>query len=564
MVSNVEQSIFDCIKNKESFILDAGAGSGKTWTLIQALNYIIETKGIELKNSGQKIVCITYTNIAKDEIIERTEHNELIHVNTIHDFLWKCIKRFQAELKTIFLEFLEEKLVKEQETLSEFTSKAVKSREKSESKITKYKEAIESLKSKKIRINYDNYSNYKEGKFSHDALIVIAEKIFSSYPKIRKIVTDAYPIIFVDEYQDTQKETITILLNYLKGRQNFTLGFFGDKRQQIYDKGIGEISSEYRLKLIQKTENYRSSREVIELLNKIRKDIKQYQPPENTRRGETIFFYKINALDFSAKMFIKQYLTDRWNLESIDDVKILYLTHRFIAKENNYEELYQIHSKKAEVITKNKDNRGVSPYTDFLFDIEEIAEFYQNKKIQQLLKNISFVMDSFDSKKKLNDLIKSLILIRENSKIKDVIDFVIDNKLLVPPEKLKNYDFEDEGNREIYEKLMEINYSQFIRLYQVQQDNTPFSTKHNTKGDEFENVLVVIDDTSWKRKYNFDDFFSGNTVNEQRYYRTNNLFYVVSSRAKNNLAVICVSSLSDGAKTRLKEWFLEDNYIEIV
>jgi len=39
---------------------------------------------------------------------------------------------------------------------------------------------------------------------------------------------------------------------------------------------------------------------------------------------------------------------------------------------------------------------------------------------------------------------------------------------------------------------------------------------------------------------------------------------VVSSRAKNNLAVICVSSLSGGAKTRLKEWFLEDNYIEIV
>lgn len=342
MVSNVEQSIFDCIKNKESFILDAGAGSGKTWTLIQALNYIIETKGIELKNSGQKIVCITYTNIAKDEIIERTEHNELIHVNTIHDFLWKCIKRFQAELKTIFLEFLEEKLVKEQETLSEFTSKAVKSREKSESKITKYKEAIESLKSKKIRINYDNYSNYKEGKFSHDALIAIAEKIFSSYPKIRKIVTDAYPIIFVDEYQDTQKETITILLNYLKSRQNFTLGFFGDKRQQIYDKGIGEIPSEHNLKLIQKTENYRSSKEVIELLNKIRKDIQQYQPPANTRLGETLFFHKMNTIDFTAKVFIEKQLRYKWKLKSADEVKILYLTHRFIAKENKYEELYQI------------------------------------------------------------------------------------------------------------------------------------------------------------------------------------------------------------------------------
>jgi DNA helicase-2/ATP-dependent DNA helicase PcrA len=564
MVSNVEQSIFDCIKNKESFILDAGAGSGKTWTLVQALNYTIETKGQELKNNGQRIICITYTNIAKDEIIERTEHNELIHVSTIHDFLWECIKRFQTELKTIFLEFLEEKLVKEQEILSKFTPRAMRGREKSESKITKYKEAIESLKSKKIRINYDNYSNYKEGKFSHDALIVIAEKIFSSYPKIRKIVTDAYPIIFVDEYQDTQKETITILLNYLKGRQNFTLGFFGDKRQQIYDKGIGEIPSEHNLKLIQKTENYRSSKEVIELLNKIRKDIQQYQPPTNTRLGETLFFHKRNTIDFTAKVFIEKQLRDKWKLKSADEVKILYLTHRFIAKENKYEELYQIHSKNADVLTKNKDNRGKSPYTDFLFDIEGLADFYQNKKMQQLLKKITFVMDSFDSKKKLNNLMIFFIQMRRDSKIKDVINFVIKEKLLMPSEKMKSYDFADEEKKEFYEKLIAIDYSQFVRLYQVQQDNTPFSTKHNTKGDEFDNVLVVIDDISWKQNYNFDDFFSGNTTNEQRNYRTNNLFYVVCSRAKNNLAIICVSSLSDRAKIRIKEWFLEDNYIEIV
>ena len=168
--------------------------------------------------------------------------------------------------------------------------KSCKKREELEIKISRYNEAIESLKSKKLKINYDNYSNYKEGKFSHDALIVIAEKIFSSYSKIRKIIADTYPIIFVDEYQDTQEKTITILLSYLKGKENFTLGFFGDKRQQIYDTGIGEIPVEHGLELIQKIENYRSSKEVIELLNKIRSDIQQYQPQTNTRRGGILFF----------------------------------------------------------------------------------------------------------------------------------------------------------------------------------------------------------------------------------------------------------------------------------
>lgn len=563
MASIVEQVVFNCIKNKESFVLDAGAGSGKTWTLVQALNYVIETKSKELKNNGQKIVCITYTNIAKDEIIERTEHNELIHVSTIHDFLWGCIKRFQSELKVKLLELLEEKIAKEQETLSKLTARAVKGKEKSESKITRYKEAIESLNSKAIKINYGNFSNYKEGKFSHDALIVIAEKIFSSYQKIRKIITDTYPIIFVDEYQDTQEKTVTILLNYLKGKQDFTLGFFGDKRQQIYDTGIGEIPAEHDLKLIQKTENYRSSKEIIELLNKIRSDIQQYQPPTNTRRGEILFFHKLDTNEFSAKGFIEQHLKDRWELNSADKVKILYLTHRFIAKENEYEELYQVHSKNVDVLTKNKDNRGMSPFTDYLFDIEEIATLFNEKRIQQLLKKISFEVQTFDSKKKLNELLKNLIEIRTTKKIKDLVDFGAKNKILVLTEKMKDYDLEDEDKKEFYEILMDIDCSQFVRLFQVQHDNTPFSTKHNTKGDEFNNVVVIIDDKSWKQSYNFDDYFSNNLDNARRHYRTNNLFYVVCSRAKINLAVVCVSPLSDEAKSTIKEWFQEANYMEI-
>lgn len=563
MVSQVEQQIFDCINNRESFVLDAGAGSGKTWTLVQALNYVIDTKSKELKDNSLKVVCITYTNIAKDEIIERTEHNELIQVSTIHDFLWECIKRFQPALKLKLLELLEEKVAKEQEALAKHSARAVKAREKSESKILRYNEAIRTINSKTIRINYGNYSNYKEGKFSHDALIVIAEKIFSSYPKIRKIITGTYPIIFVDEYQDTQENTVTILLDYLRGTHNITLGFFGDKRQQIYSTGIGEIPAKYNLKLIRKTENYRSSKEVIELLNKMRDDIQQYQPPTNNNRGTIQFFYKSNATEFSAKDFIQQYLKGQWQLVSVDEVKILYLTHRFIAKENRYEELYKIHSKIADVITQNDNNRGISPYTDYLFDIENIAALFTEKKIQQLLKLVSFEINSVNSKNQLNELLSNLVEMRATRKIKDVIAYVTENGILLPSERMSNYDLDDEENKVLFEALMNLDYAQFVRLFQVQQDNTPFSTKHNTKGDEFDNVLVIIDDNSWKQSYSFDEYFSNNLANESRYNKTRNLFYVVCSRARFNLAIVCVSELSNESKTRVKEWFHETNYIEI-
>jgi DNA helicase II / ATP-dependent DNA helicase PcrA len=561
MVIQVENQIFDSIENKESFVLDAGAGSGKTWTLVQTLNYLTENRGKEFENNRQKIVCITYTNVAKDEIIERTEHNEIILVNTIHDFLWDCIKNYQKELKVIFIEVIEEKLSKEKEKLDGYGARAVKSKEKSELRISKYKEALDNLSSQEVKISYGNFPKYIDGRFSHDELIIIAEKIFSNYPKIRKIITDSYPIIFVDEYQDTQKETIQILLEYLHGNNNFILGFFGDKVQQIYDKGIGEIPKEYNLKLVQKTENYRSSKEVIAILNKLRSDIQQYQPPQNTQSGSVIFFYNPNPVSFSADDFIENNLKARWSIESKDEVKVLYLTHRFIAKENRYEELYQIHSNN-EIITKNKDNRNLSPYTDFLFDIEEIVVLYKNRKIQQLLKNVYYKVLSFDNKKTLNDLMNKLIQVRETDKISSVIKFVIEKNILAESDKMKNYDLEDDKKKEFFEKLMDIDYAQFMRLYQVQESNTPFSTKHNTKGDEFDNVLVIIDDNAWKQKYNFNDFFSNNMEKEERYYRTNNLFYVVCSRAKKNLAVVCISELSPTSKWKIKEWFGERGFNE--
>ena len=92
------ENVTESISKDESFLLEAGAGSGKTYTLIESLNFILENYSASLKVSGQKISCITFTNVAKDEIKDRTENNSLIEVLTIHEFLWSCIGNFQTEL----------------------------------------------------------------------------------------------------------------------------------------------------------------------------------------------------------------------------------------------------------------------------------------------------------------------------------------------------------------------------------------------------------------------------------------------------------------------------------
>ena len=89
--SEVEK-VFEVIKQDQNFILEGGAGSGKTYSLIS----IIEK--ISIEEPKQSIICITYTNNAVAEIRSRII-NDNLWVSTIHEFIWYIIKKYQKEIK---------------------------------------------------------------------------------------------------------------------------------------------------------------------------------------------------------------------------------------------------------------------------------------------------------------------------------------------------------------------------------------------------------------------------------------------------------------------------------
>lgn len=92
---------------------------------------------------------------------------------------------------------------------------------------------------------------------------------------------------------------------------------------------------------------------------------------------------------------------------------------------------------------------------------------------------------------------------------------------------------------------------------------TVFSTKHGTKGDEYRNVLTVIDDTEWKGEYNFNNFFNNSEDKPERELRTRNLFYVECSRAKENLVVLMLSKIDERALKNINKWFGNKNVIDV-
>ena len=97
----------DAKKEFKNFVLQGGAGSGKTESLKQILEYISDTY------PDKKGVCITLTNVAVDEIKARIGENKNFIVSTIHSFLNELIKDYKKNIHEVIFEiFKVEKIIR--------------------------------------------------------------------------------------------------------------------------------------------------------------------------------------------------------------------------------------------------------------------------------------------------------------------------------------------------------------------------------------------------------------------------------------------------------------------
>lgn len=290
-------ALIAAVDAKRSFRLEAGAGSGKTFALVETLHHLLGTRRAELSTAGRRIACITYTNAAKNEILRRIDEDPLVQVSTIHDFLWSLIEPFQRELR--------KELVEYNKTLSR-----------------PFEEFLHL--GPEVTVQYGDRARwFPEGHLHHDDVIKLAQRIVLKYPKLARIDADRFPYIFVDEFQDTFKETIDLLLNGLLAAREgrIVIGLFGDSMQNIYDDGVGAVDDE-RLEHITKHENFRSARPIVDLLNKIRPELPQRVAKADSDVGEALMFVNATALTPQERLALaEKQLTKRgW---SIDDAKRL-------------------------------------------------------------------------------------------------------------------------------------------------------------------------------------------------------------------------------------------------
>lgn len=597
--------ITNFIEERKSFVLEAGAGSGKTYTLIQTLNYLITHKSEELKIANQKIICITYTNVAKNEIISRIEDNELVLVSTIHEFLWNSIKQFQKQLKI--------ELCK----LNEINFEKDNSKGKTDSKyIEKLAERIDSVI--KVEYNDSSFNDFENGLIQHDDVIELARMMYENYSLLTNVVSTKYPYVFVDEYQDTAGETVYCLIDCLLNRnKKIVIGFYGDSHQKIYDYGIGNLEKYYKsngglIELVNKEENYRSSLSIINLLNNFRKNIKQQ--PQTELLGSAIFIYwekhpekpkkdirKFNEeIAFTKNSYydciVSKLSSSGWMFEGNLNAKILVLANSRVAQRAGFGILYSIFSARFGQTTKERLlDRNHQLVTFFVGSIdkktsqerkiglEHLIRFWDeanhNEVIRFIKKNGTILNEEFkhSHKKQISEFLEILSLNRKDWKVKTVYEFATSKGLLfnkkltgfierlsIDPKYLTEEDkVRQSKDKILYDTFMDMSYLELLNFWEHVQSNTVFSTKHGTKGDEFKNVLSVIDDTEWVQQYNFNNFFNDSDESAERKLRTRNLFYVECSRAIDNLVVLFLSKLDDTAIANVKKWFGKENVFDL-
>jgi|GEM_PF-640110 len=311
-VSSPIEKIKQCIKREQSFVLQGGAGSGKTETLKRTVQFCSENF------PHKKIVCITHTNKAVDEIVDRVGTE--VEVSTIHAFISGLIKPYKRNLLQLLPELFclplfedlgiahyngDDKARKKQEhkrfkALHEsLTTRRSLVAQEDTPKVTSkpiydkdpdsfnamlnndieylnevIREAIKKHHFNDVVYNDTPFDSFKSATFGHDGLIKMASLLFSQYSSVGKIVRDKYDCIFIDEYQDTDEKIIDSLIDYTPC-DGLTIGLFGDSEQAIYDDGIGSaerLINEGKLTLIEKEDNYRCSPQVIAVANKFRSD----------------------------------------------------------------------------------------------------------------------------------------------------------------------------------------------------------------------------------------------------------------------------------------------------
>ncbi len=551
--NELDQLIIETLKSGKDFRVEAGAGAGKTYSLMKVIDWLEQEKRKEFAMHGQHVACITYTNAAVDVIKKRLKSENFIQPCTIHEFAWRLMKRFQSALI---------KTADELDLLPKLGDGSVA--------------PVDDIKA----VTYELGVKYLQaGVFylHHDDVIKPFVKLLDN-ANFRNLLAKSYPIILIDEYQDSFKSIMDQFLQYFIEPEVLPqFGLFGDAWQTIYSSmgACGEVVSD-KIAVINKEANFRSQDNIVQVLNHIRPGLPQMTAlDENDGR-----IFVILSEDYTGerqKGYYKGELPEAELFHRVDSIreklkqmgwsdktKTLMLTHKMLAKEQHYDRLLDILG----------DHLKDADDTHFLFFRDKLEPVYtalENNDPKLLFEALGVArrpIESKEQKKEWKEFYERLSVARQG-KIADVLGVVKESKLVGLPEKIefwleayKKGDNDNLVHKRPIKDFYEIAYSEALNAIEFQKPEAEFSTDHGVKGEEYDSVILVAG-RGWNN-YKFDEILHQNpaALDEkglEAYIRNRNLFYVCCSRAVKNFAMIVTVPINTEFRGYLNNIFGENN-----
>lgn len=602
----VDETLEKCILStpRKSFFLFAGAGSGKTYSLVLLLKKIHNSIGKDLLLQGKNVAVITFTNAATDEIINRLDYSPIFHISTIHSFVWDVIKYYQADIKRLYCFYIEEDLKALEKKLEETEKKTTKTYLSNVEKFEYQKERLAKAQIIEKFVYNPNGSNPEYNALKHAEVIKIFAQMILENKMLQRIIAQRYPILLIDESQDTKKELIDTFFEIQRNFADiFTLGLLGDQKQRIYADGKENIEDSIPIGWEKpvKRMNYRCAKRIIQLANNIGKDIDihaEQRPREDANDG-LIRLFVIQQREGLNKDEIEQNVMRIMSEQTQDakwttigtEVKVLTLEHMMAARRLGFSRffapLYKVSKYQMTFL-----QGSVSEIEFFTKEVLPIAESIKEdgRVALEILKKYSPLLSGQNTEKPYElylkcreEAIKVANLVNENGTIRVVVDEIIKSQLLTVPDVVRQAymlspsDIEDTVEEELraWVEVMDLPINMVRSYDDYVNHRSQFDTHQGVKGLEFDRVMVIIDDSEIKGfLFSYDKLFGVKDLSnvdlknkengkETSIERTQRLFYVTCTRAKNSLAVVMYTNNPERVKTETirKGWFEENEII---
>ena len=617
----LRKTITACLDLEEpkSFFLYAGAGTGKTRAVVEALDIFRDRYGTRFRQSGQKVAVITYTNAACDEIRRRIDFDSIFAVSTIHSFAWEQIRTYHKDISA----WLRVRLSAE---ITELQAKqasgrpGTKAAAEREVQMESMQKRLQNLDVIKQFIYNPNGENIGKNSLNHAEVIAITAAFLAEKPLMRQILVRKHPVLLIDESQDTQKDLIDAFFALqAEHPDQFCLSLLGDTMQRIYADGkVGleqAVPADWEKPAL--FVNHRCPNRIVTLLNRIRSeaDGAQQEPRLDAHEGFVRLFL-INDVDSedkreveteAARMMAEATSDDEWMNQQA--VKVLTLEHHMAARRGGFdhffESLYGIDKFKTGLLDGTLS--GVAFFAQQVLPLVQAMQSEDRFAVAHVVKDFSPIMSperlsgstaSLEEIRKAGRSVKSVFSLWDDGADPVVLDVLraIDHEGLfgIPDvfapilsdtdgqgEETESVPADAVGDRnpevDAWRAALSAPFSQFEAYAEYISDRSPFGTHQGIKGLQFPRVMVILDDNEARGfMFSYEKLLGAraptNTDEKNRLEgkdtsidRTRRLFYVTCSRAQQSLAVIVYTKEVDKVANHMSNvgWFEEKEVVRM-